>query len=92
MTETPRENLALEGQIQELKALSQLVRLEKDGEEFFFDGTDLNPDTEEKLRQMLAQGWQITTTESLPPFLPARKKQIKDMGLVESDWGYKKAE
>lgn len=73
----------------------RLMKMTREGEEFYFDTTDLSiditNDNVSKFTEMRAQGWQIDAKGiALPAFLPARQQAIKSEGFISSDWGYKK--
>lgn len=80
---------SFEQEIAELGQKSRLVKLTKDGDEFFFDSTDLKGHREEYF-DMRKDGWAIADTEDLAAYLPARYKMIQERGLTEHDWGYKR--
>ncbi len=67
-----------------------IYKMAKDGEEFFFDSTDL-PEHEQEFEEMGRNGWVLVElVETLPAYLPARMRALKNAGLVLFGWGYKK--
>ncbi len=84
-----REVSLFEEEASRLAAKPHLVRLEKDGEEFYFDSTDLSDHRDDFIR-MRQEGWRITEEESLVAYHPARIKMLEERGLIPEGWGYKK--
>lgn len=68
-------------------AIYQMVR---NGEEFYFDSTDL-PEHQQEFDEMGENGWILTEREDdLPAYLISRLRALEEAGLVLSGWGYKK--
>lgn len=67
-----------------------IFKMAKDGEEFYFDSTDL-PEHEQEFEDMVKNGWVLVEqVETLPAYLPARLRALENAGLAPSGWGYKK--
>ena len=67
-----------------------IFKMVKDGEEFYFDSTDL-PEHEQEFEDMGRNGWiLVERVEILPAYLPARLRALEDAGLAPFGWGYKK--
>lgn len=84
------ENHDFDKEITDLGSKPQLVKLTRDGKEFFFDSTDL-ADHREEYQTLRRDGWDITEKHDLGAYHPARKKTIEtDYDLTPDGWGYKK--
>jgi hypothetical protein len=66
-----------------------LVRLVKNGEEFYFESYNLDENLD-KFIKLRKNGWEIAEIIDLPAYLPSRRTIIEKMNLVEHDWGYRK--
>ncbi len=67
-----------------------LYKMIKDGEEFYFDSTDL-PERQPEFDEMGENGWILVEREEvLPAYLYARQHFLEETGFVSSGWGYKK--
>lgn len=67
-----------------------IFKMTKEGEEFYFDSTDLSEHKQE-FEEMVKNGWVLSEEiETLPAYLPARMRALENAGLVPFGWGYKK--
>ena len=91
MPEQAPNEAAFEAEIEKLsEGGHRILRLTKEGEEFFVDTTDLKPHKKDFIfaRQ---NGWSVEETGiPLPAYLPMRHAEIKKQGFERAGWGYNK--
>ncbi len=81
--------VAHEEEAAQLSAKPRLVKLEKDGGEFYFDSTDLRDHLADFTR-MREEGWKVADQKDLVAYHPARIKMLEERGFEPDGWGYKK--
>jgi hypothetical protein len=84
-----KESEIFKEEAKKLIAEEKLVRLIKNGQEFYFDSHDLDKNLDNFL-ELRRNGWKIAETFGLPAYRPSRQAHIKEMGLTHHDWGYGK--
>ncbi len=67
-----------------------LIKMEREGEEFYFDTTDLLAHAADFI-DMRADGWQVAGKGmDLQAYIKARQQEIAKQGFTSSGWGYRK--